>query len=139
MEIKGTLKKVCPIEDIQGKNGTFQKRIIVVDCSSVDEVTGEVRENILGFETGGRFVNDYDRYVGMEGRPVTVRFGISGRSYDSNGVTKYITTLRLIGLVMPDAVPANNTPSPQPTAAAAQPAPAKPDFNQPQQGDGLPF
>lgn len=136
MEIKGTLKQVCPVETIQGKSGnTFQKRVIVVDCSSVDEVTGEIRENILAFETGGRFVNDYDRYVGMEGKPVTVRFGISGRSYESNGVTKYMTTLRLIGLVMPDAVPA--TPNPQP---APQPAPApKTDFNQKQNGDGLPF
>lgn len=136
MEIKGTLKQVCPVENITGKSGnTFQKRVIVVDCSSVDEVTGEIRENILAFETGGRFVNDYDRYVGMEGKPVTVRFGISGRSYESNGVTKYMTTLRLIGLVMPEAAPA--TPSPQP---ASQPAPApKTDFNQPQGGDGLPF
>lgn len=131
MEIKGTLKQVCPVENIQGKSGnTFQKRVIVVDCSSVDEITGEIRENVLAFETGGRFVNDYDRYVGMEGKPVTVRFGISGRSYDSNGTTKYMTTLRLIGLVMPDAVPAN--PNPQPA-----PAP-KPDFNKPQP-DGLPF
>lgn len=136
MEIKGTLKRVCPVEEIQGKSGnTFQKRIIVVDCSSVDEITGEIRENVLAFETGGRFVNDYDRYVGMEGKPVTVRFGISGRSYDSNGTTKYMTTLRLIGLAMPDAVPA--TPSPQPTP---QPAPApKPDFNKPQPDDQLPF
>lgn len=134
MEIKGTLKQVCPVETIQGKSGnTFQKRVIVVDCSSVDEITGEIRENILPFETGGRFVNDYDRYVGMEGKPVTVRFGISGRSYESNGVTKYMTTLRLIGLVMPDAVPAtpNLQPAPQPEA--------KPDFNQSQPGDGLPF
>lgn len=129
MEIKGTLKRVCPVEEIQGKSGnTFQKRVIVVDCSSVDEITGEIRENILAFETGGRFVNDYDRYVGMEGKPVTVRFGISGRSYDSNGTTKYMTTLRLIGLVMPDAVPA--APSPQP---APQPAPSKPQI------DPLPF
>ena len=136
MEIKGTLKQVCPVENITGKSGnTFQKRVIVVDCSSVDEVTGEIRENILAFETGGRFVNDYDRYVGMEGKPVAVRFGISGRSYESNGVTKYMTTLRLIGLVVPDAVPA--VPNPQP---APQPAPApKTDFNQKQNGDGLPF
>lgn len=136
MEIKGTLKRVCPVENIQGKSGnTFQKRIIVVDCSSVDEITGEIRENILAFETGGRFVNDYDRYVGMEGKPVTVRFGISGRSYDSNGTTKYMTTLRLIGLVIPDAIPAAT--SPQPTQ---QPAPApKPDFNKPQPDDQLPF
>lgn len=135
MEIKGTLKQVCPVENITGKSGnTFQKRVIVVDCSSVDEVTGEIRENVLAFETGGRFVNDYDRYVGMEGKPVTVRFGISGRSYESNGVTKYMTTLRLIGLDMPVA-PAN--PNLQP---APQPAPApKTDFNKPQDGDGLPF
>ena len=136
MEIKGTLKQVCPVENITGKSGnTFQKRVIVVDCSSVDEVTGEIRENVLAFETGGRFVNDYDRYVGMEGKPVTVRFGISGRSYESNGTTKYMTTLRLIGLVMPEAAPA--APNPQP---APQPAPApKTDFNQKQNGDGLPF
>ena len=132
MEIKGTLKKVCPVEDIQGKNGTFQKRVIVVDCSSVDEVTGEIRENILAFETSGRFVNDYDRYVGMEGKSVTVRFGISGRSWTNNdGTEKYITTLRLIGLVMPDAIPAAPSPAPQPED--------KPDFNLPQKGDGLPF
>lgn len=135
MEIKGTLKKVCPVEDIQGKNGTFQKRVVVVDCSSIDNVTGEIRENILAFESSGRFVNDYDRYVGMEGKPVTVRFGISGRVWtNSDGTDKYMTTLRLIGLVMPDAIPAG--PNPQP---APQPAPeAKPDFNQPQP-DGLPF
>lgn len=137
MEIKGTLKRVCPVENIQGKSGnTFQKRIIVVDCSSVDEITGEIRENILAFETSGRFVNDYDRYVGTEGKEVTVRFGISGRSWtNSDGTEKYMTTLRLIGLVMPDAIPA--APSPQP---APQPAPQpKPDFNQTQQGDGFPF
>lgn len=134
MELKGTLKQVCPVENIQGKSGnTFQKRIIVVDCSSVDEVTGEIRENILAFETGGRFVNDYDRYVGQEGKPVTVRFGISGRSYmSSDGTEKYITTLRLISLSMPDSVPGM-------APAAPQPAPAqKPNFNQPQ-NDGLPF
>ena len=134
MELKGTLKQVCPIENIQGKSGnTFQKRIIVVDCSSVDEVTGEIRENILAFETGGRFVNDYDRYVGHEGKPVTVRFGISGRSYDSNGTTKYMTTLRLISLSMPDAIPVQAPVAPQ--SAQAQ----KPDFNQMQKGDGLLF
>lgn len=133
MELKGTLKKVCPIENIQGKSGnTFQKRIIVVDCSSVDEVTGEIRENILAFETGGRFVNDYDRYVGMEGQPVTVRFGISGRSYDSNGTTKYMTTLRLISLAVPDAVVAQAPAAPQPAQVQ------KPDFNKPQ-NDDLPF
>lgn len=137
MEIKGTLKKVCPVEEIQGKNGTFQKRIIVVDCSSVDDITGEIRENILAFETGGRFVNDYDRYVNFEGSPVTVRFGISGRTYDSNGVTKYMTTLRLIGLAVPEAIPvAAQAPSHQP---APQPAPAKRDFNQSQPDDQLPF
>lgn len=134
MELKGTLKQVCPIENIQGKSGnTFQKRIIVVDCSSVDEVTGEIRENILAFETGGRFVNDYDRYVGQEGKPVTVRFGISGRSYDSNGTTKYMTTLRLISLSMPDAAPVQAPAAPQPAQAQ------KPDFNQKQEGDDLPF
>ncbi len=135
MELKGRLKQVCPIENIQGKSGnTFQKRIIVVDCSSVDEVTGEIRENILAFETGGRFVNDYDRYVGMEGKPVTVRFGISGRSYmSSDGTEKYITTLRLISLSMPDSVPEMAPAAPQPTPAQ------KPDFNQKQKGDDLPF
>lgn len=134
MELKGTLKQVCPIENIQSKSGnTFQKRIIVVDCSSVDEVTGEIRENTLAFETSGRFVNDYDRYVGMEGKPVTVRFGISGRGYMSSyGTEKYITTLRLISLSMPDS-------DPEMAPAAPQPAPAqKPDFNQPQ-NDELPF
>lgn len=129
MEIKGTLKQVCPVEEIQGKNGTFQKRIVVVDCSSVDEITGEIRENILAFETGGRFVNDYDRYVGNEGKKVTVRFGISGRSYDSNGVTKYITTLRLISLDMPDAVPAQ----------AAQQVPQSATASQEKKGDDLLF
>ena len=127
MEIKGTLKHVCPVEEIQGKNGTFQKRVIVVDCSSVDEITGEIRENILAFETGGRFVNDYDGYEAYEGKPVTVCFGISGRTYDSNGVTKYMTTLRLIRLVLPEGIP--ESPAPQQEA----------NSNQPKKGDDLPF
>lgn len=139
MEIKGTLKKVCPTEEIQGKNGTFNKRTIVIDCSSVDEVTGEVRENFIALETGGRFCADYDPYVDHVGEKVTVRFGISGRCYESNGQEKYINTLRIISLTLDNPVSPyekqHQTPNPAP-----QPAPApKPDYNQTQRGDGLPF
>lgn len=141
MEIKGTLKKICPVEVIQGKNGEFSKRTIVVDCSSVDEVTGEIRENIIAFETSGRFCNDYDVYADHVGQKVTVRFGISGRCVtNGDGREKYYNTLRIIGIALdePVVVRAPQTPAPalSPSPATA-PAP-KTDFNQPQP-DGLPF
>lgn len=124
MEIKGKLKEITKIEQIPTKAGkTFEKRNLILDCSRMDEWTGDVYTNILCFDIAPSKVHDFDAYLPFVGQSVTVRFAINGRETENGmGEKRYFTTLRCIGVDCDGAVATAPVAQPQ----VQQPAPAQP-------------
>lgn len=99
-EITGILLKLSDIEQLITKSGaTFEKRYIILDCSRVNEWSGEVYKNVLCLEISQAKVHEYDNMAQLIGQTIKVRFAINGReATNSMGEKRYFTTLRLIGI-----------------------------------------
>lgn len=100
LEITGKLLEVSKIEQLLTKSGnTFEKRQIILDCSRIDDWTGDIYKNVLCFEIAPSKVHDYDNMESLVGQTIKVKFALNGR-YIVNGMgeNKYFTTLRLIGI-----------------------------------------
>lgn len=157
LEIIGKLKRITEIENVLTKNGnTFAKRNVILDCSRVDEWTGDVYTNILCFEIPPAKVNDYDKYKSLEGSVVKIRFALNGReNVNGMGESKYFITARCIELVPQQPVqqyteqpvqqvqqqvqqPMQQQPMQQQPAQPAQPMQQQ-DFMTKQKADDLPF
>ena len=100
LEITGKLLEVSKIEQLLTKSGnTFEKRQIILDCSRIDDWTGDVYKNVLCFEIAPSKVHDYDNMESLVGQTIKVKFAINGRDIvNGMGEKKYFTTLRLIGI-----------------------------------------
>lgn len=157
LEIIGKLKRITEIENVLTKSGnTFAKRNVILDCSRVDEWTGDVYTNILCFEIPPAKVNDYDKYKSLEGSVVKIRFALNGReNVNGMGESKYFITARCIELVPQQPVqqyteqpvqqvqqqvqqPMQQQPMQQQPAQPAQPMQQQ-DFMTKQKADDLPF
>ena len=157
LEIIGKLKRITEIENVLTKSGnTFAKRNVILDCSRVDEWTGDVYTNILCFEIPPAKVNDYDKYKHLEGNVVKVRFALNGReNVNGMGESKFFITARCIELVPQQPVqqyteqpvqqvqqqvqqPMQQQPMQQQPAQPAQPMQQQ-DFMTKQKADDLPF
>ena len=156
LEIIGKLKRITEIENVLTKSGnTFAKRNVILDCSRVDEWTGDVYTNILCFEIPPAKVNDYDKYKSLEGSVVKVRFALNGReNVNGMGESKFFITARCIELVPQQPVqqyteqpvqqvqqvqqPVQQQPMQQQPAQPAQPMQQQ-DFMTKQKADDLPF
>lgn len=153
LEIIGKLKRITEIENVLTKSGnTFAKRNVILDCSRVDEWTGDVYTNILCFEIPPAKVNDYDKYKSLEGSVVKVRFALNGReNVNGMGESKYFITARCIELVPQQPVQQYTEQQVQQVQQPMQQQPAQPmqqqpaqhmqqqDFMTKQKADDLPF
>lgn len=139
MEIQGKLKKIGDIENIPTKSGnTFQKRNIILDCSRMDEWTGDVYTNILSFEVPQARVAEYDQYKVYEGSVVKIRFALNGREVvNGMGEAKYYITARCLEL-FPQQVQVQQTPQTSVPQAQQPVQPANPT-PQPTSETDLPF
>ena len=100
LEITGKLLEVSKIEQLLTKSGnTFEKRQIILDCSRIDDWTGDVYKNVLCFEIAPSKVHDYDNMESLVGQTIKVKFALNARDIvNGMGEKKYFTTLRLIGI-----------------------------------------
>ena len=89
--IVGKLEVIGQPVPIQGRNGTFYKRDVVLDCSWYSRENGEKYDNHPIFEFVGDQVNIPAMYqVGMK---VTISFVIQGNSSDKDGQRSYFNKL----------------------------------------------
>lgn len=93
----GRVHFISPTETIASKNDankTFQKRIIVLDCTRYDQYTGERGfENFPSFEFSGEKCRMLDGY--KEGDVATVWFDLQGRKFTGeDGKERWFTTIK---------------------------------------------
>lgn len=85
--------KIVSIGQTQNVSSTreFLKRELVLDTSRFDEYTGEKRENYAKFQFMQRHCSDLDGF--KVGEMVEVSFILTGRRYEKDGQTRYITDI----------------------------------------------
>lgn len=135
------------------KQKEFLKRELVLDCSRYDEFTGEKRENYVTLSFTQKRCEELDGFA--LGELVEVSFILSGRRYEKDGQTKYITDVTgykverkgaqqgIAAPQAPQAVAPQAVAAPQnvPQAAPQMVAPQQMVSPQtaPQSADNLPF
>lgn len=94
MEVIGTIYKKCITEEKATKNGTMQKRVLVLMQKTYDKHTGEERINYPALEFSGTKCAELDNF--SLGQRVKVHFDLSGSLYkDKNtGEEKNFTAIR---------------------------------------------
>lgn len=135
------------------KQKEFLKRELVLDCSRYDEFTGEKRENYVTLSFTQKRCEELNGFA--PGELVEVSFILSGRRYEKDGQTKYITDITgykverkgaqqgIAAPQAPQAVAPQAVAAPQnfPQAAPQMVAPQQMAAPQtaPQPADNLPF
>lgn len=92
--IVGKLEVIGQPVPIQGKNGTFYKRDVVLDCSFYNRESGEKYDNHPIFEFVGEKTGILNTLqVGMK---VTLSFVVQGNSTEKDGQKSYFS--KLVGM-----------------------------------------
>lgn len=146
----GKVHSVSQVLQVPTQNGKpFEKRELVLDCSTYNSQTGDLMENYIKFEFTGDKMALLDSL--QVGQRVVVSFALQGRSYTNRntGVTDYFTSIRGYKIEQPQTRVATQPgeyrqqrPQPQPVYGQQpypQQAPQQP-YQQPYpQDNGLPF
>ena len=155
--ITGFILSIGATVQVPTKNGVpFQKRELLLDCSSYDRFTGEKRENYPLMEFTQNNCQKLDSF--KAGDLVTVSFVLSGVKYEKDGQVNYFTHVKGYDIALysrngqpqtvqqPVAAPApvQNPPYTSPSAptgmSSAQPfPPAVDEDGNPINSDDLPF
>ena len=90
-QIIGKLEMVGNPQPIQGRNGTFYKREVVLDCSWYNRDNGDKYDNHPIFEFVGEKVNIPTQF--QIGQKVTVSFVVQGNKSDKDGQTSFFNKL----------------------------------------------
>lgn len=143
-QIRGKILQIGATQTFTTKRGSdFSKREFVQDCTTYDTYTGEPRQNFPSFTLVSKHVSDIDAY--KVGDDVMVSFFISRRSYEKEGVTKYINDIvayKIEPVGNQSSQPPQPTAQPQSTQTASQQTTEAPPFPQGSNGmptDDLPF
>ena len=91
----GAVHSVSQLLQVPTQTGKpFEKRELVLNCSSYNSQTGELIENYIKFEFVGDKMGLLDNL--QVGQRVVVSFSLQGRSYtnSSTGHTDYFTSIR---------------------------------------------
>ena len=131
----GRVHFVSPTETIVSKsdaNKTFQKRLIVLDCTRYDQYTGERGfDNFPSFEFSGDKCQMLDGY--KEGDIATVWFDLQGRKFvGEDGKERWFTAIRGYKVEL-----ARRIENPNKACEAIMPTNGVDAFAQ--ENDGLPF
>ena len=132
----GKILAIGKAVNVSKRDVPFMKRELVLDASRYDEFTGEKRENYVTFQFTQKRCEELDRF--NVGDLVEVSFILSGRSYDKEGQTKYITDIvgykvELRGQQRPvdAAQQMQSTPPPPPPPAPEAFPPPQPQYEPP--------
>lgn len=90
-QIIGKLEKVGEPQPIQGRNGTFYKREVVLDCSWYSRDNGEKYDNHPIFEFVGDKVNLPSQF--QIGQKVVIMFVVQGNTSEKDGQTSHFNKL----------------------------------------------
>lgn len=90
-QIIGKLEMVGNPQPIQGRNGTFYKREVVLDCSWYNRDNGDKYDNHPIFEFVGEKVNIPTQF--QIGQKVTVSFVVQGNKSEKDGQTSHFNKL----------------------------------------------
>lgn len=141
----GAVHSVSQVLQVPTQSGKpFEKRELVLNCSSYNSQTGEPIENFIKFEFMGEKMSLLDSL--QIGQRIVVSFALQGRSYTNRntGVTDYFTSIRGYKIEQPQTRVATQPgeyrqPQAPPQPVYAQQAPQQP-YQQPYpQDNGLPF
>ena len=144
----GAVHSVSQLLQVPTQTGKpFEKRELVLNCSSYNSQTGEPIENYIKFEFVGDKMSLLDNL--QVGQRVVVSFSLQGRSYTNRqGHTDYFTSIRGYKIEQPQTRVASQPgeyrqpqapPQPvYPQQASQQPYPTYHPNQQPQD-NGLPF
>ena len=147
----GAVHSVSQILQVPTQSGKpFEKRELVLNCSSYNSQTGELIENYIKFEFVGDKMGLLDNL--QVGQRVVVSFALQGRSYTNRqGHTDYFTSIRGYKIEQPQTRVASQPGEYRQPQAPPQPVyPQQPAYQatqQPyptyypnqQQDNGLPF
>ena len=148
----GAVHSVSQILQVPTQSGKpFEKRELVLNCSSYNSQTGEPIENYIKFEFMGDKMGLLDNL--QVGQRVVVSFSLQGRSYTNRqGHTDYFTSIRGYKIEQPQTRVASQPGEYRQPQAPPQPVyPQQPDYqatqqpysthypNQQPQDNGLPF
>lgn len=94
--IIGKIEKIGDIVSIPYSDGTktFERRDLILDCSTYDRYTGDLRYNYPSFDFCGSKVNELDNF--SVGEFVEVSFVLAGVKYNDKhtGEVKYFTKIQ---------------------------------------------
>lgn len=149
----GAVHSVSQLLQVPTQTGkSFEKRELVLNCSSYNSQTGEPIENYIKFEFVGDKMGLLDNL--QVGQRVVVSFSLQGRSYTnrSTGHTDYFTSIRGYKIEQPQTRVASQPGEYRQPQAPPQPVyPQQPAYqatqqpysthypNQQPQDNGLPF
>ena len=144
----GAVHSVSQILQVPTQSGKpFEKRELVLNCSSYNSQTGEPIENFIKFEFTGDQMALLDSL--QVGQRIVVSFSLQGRSYTNRqGHTDYFTSIRGYKIEQPQTKVASQPgeyrqPQAPPQPVYPQQAPQQPyptyHPNQQPQDNGLPF
>lgn len=90
-QIIGKVEIIGNPTPIEGKNGTFYKRDVVLDCSFYNRDNGDKYDNHPIFEFVGDRVNIPGQF--QVGQKVVIQFVVQGNMSDKDGQTSYFNKL----------------------------------------------
>ena len=130
----GAVHSVSQVLQVPTQSGKpFEKRELVLNCSTYNSQTGELMENFIKFEfTGDKMVLLNSLQVGQR---VVVSFALQGRSYTnkSTGHTDYFTSIRGYKIEQPQTRVTTQPGDYKPQQAPPQPVYAQQAPQQPYQ------
>lgn len=134
----GKLHVIGDVVSIPTKTGKdFVKREITLDCTTYDRYTGQPNSNYPSFELVGERTKLVDNF--KKDDMVEVSFFLSGRQYEKDGETKYITSIVAYDIkafnYQPQSQNAPHEPQNEPQAQPTQ----QPPQAQKEETDNLPF
>lgn len=123
--ITGTVESASPLLQIPTQNGkTFEKRELVLNCTTYNSQTGEPMENFVKIEFTGNNISLLDKV--QPGQRIVVSFMLQGRKYQKrDGTMDCFTTIRGYRIEEPQT-----RVSTQPGEYRPQQAPPKPVYPQ---------
>ena len=145
----GAVHSVSQLLQVPTQSGKpFEKRELVLNCSSYNSQTGEPIENYIKFEFTGDKMALLDSL--QVGQRIVVSFSLQGRSYTNRSTnhTDYFTSIRGYKIEQPQTKVASQPgeyrqPQAQPQPVYPQQAPQQPYQtyypDQQPQDNGLPF
>ena len=97
-KVQGTIHDLGEVETIEGRNGTWRKRMLVLEEPEDDRG----RSNCISFKAFGDAVDDTDGL--REGEEVEIKFTISSREYNDRWYTD-LNIVRVHRLAEPAPAP----------------------------------